>query len=135
MTDIKRFMILVGYAWDGITFLFPVPIALLAFVVGAFVYLHAKCRHAFSVRELALLIPFVTAPVLLAWGTMFADTPNQWPVHMLPAILILHLSITAVLIWRGRGHRLLAVSTGLLATWCAFWSWFIAGMSVTGNWV
>jgi hypothetical protein len=140
MDYVMGFLFLARQMWSALTWFTPVTIGLLVLLVAAVAYTHAWRRVPCRARELLVLVPFLTCIVLLAWGTFMKHEDSHtlaphWLSYMVAAILIFHIPISVVVIWKTKGYRLLASVSCLFAGWCALCAVFIAGMSVTGDWL
>lgn len=140
MKGIKEFFWLFMQMWYGPREEMLVAIGLIIIVAATCFYIHIIRRHSFNKIELLALIPFITMFLLLFWGTLFAHQDSQiaapqWPSYVILAIFACHIPVCGFVIWKAKGFRLLAVEISLLAGWCAFWAFFVAGMSVTGDWL
>lgn len=140
MEYVMGFQFLARQMWSALTWFMPVTTGLLVLFLAAIAHVHAWRRATWRARELLVLLPFVTWLLLLVWGTFMRHENSQtlaphWPSYVVGAVLLSHIPVSALVIWKTRGVRLVAGASSLLAGWCALCAAFIAGMSVTGDWL
>jgi hypothetical protein len=102
----------------------------------------ARRRHALSLR--AALVPLTTAlaPLfVLTLGVAYARDPpvtgvfHQGAENAVTATLAVQLLAAAFFLFRAKGLRLLVVAQQALLLWWFFSAAFIAGMSISGDWL
>jgi hypothetical protein len=90
---------------------------------------------------LLIFLPLVFALLTLVWGTIMqhpSDSPNLapgWPGHVLQALFIAQLAASIWVVWLMKGYRLFSIFAVMLELWFALGCAFVAGMSVTGDWL
>ena len=86
-------------------------------------------------RGLWALAPYAIVLAVLALGVARHDQgrgPGAWEVDALRALVLLHVPLAAVLLWRGKGMRVFLGTSSALAAWVTMAVGFMSFMSVTG---
>jgi hypothetical protein len=110
-------------------------IALITIAVGWRGLLRLSLR-SWCILASAYLVPFL----ILFWGALMryegikGDAPI-WRVYIVGALLLLFLFVSLLSICRFAGSRLVAVGILLPSAWLSLCAAFIAGMSLTNDWI
>ena len=118
-----------------------ITIALAVAVVISFGLNGPVRKGQFRIRQLFLLTPLLLTAAIIIWGVILHhDTSSQtlaprWPTYIIDSLLILHLPLAVVLVRQTRGHRWFASCVIALELWFSLCAAFVAGMSVTGDWL
>jgi hypothetical protein len=98
-------------------------------------------RSQFRRRHLVVLAPLAVTLLILVWGaameyptTSQALAPN-WPRYVVLALLIFQLLVGIWVVWAMKGYRWFSAFTVALEQWFGLACAFVAGMSVTGDWL
>jgi len=133
-------------AAGGLLWFWPVTVAIVAWVTVAAVLARRRLslvkRPALLWQLASLLIPIA----VLALGTWFACencSPSSlgqgrryyWAMRAADGLLVVEVVVAAWLVRAATGFRLLAASFQTLVAWCSIWAAFLAGMSVSGDWL
>jgi hypothetical protein len=128
---------MLGYFWQ-ITL--PLVIAVLAALIHQFYCMRSGFK--FVKRHLLLLSPLSFSILILIWGALMEhptgpDTPvaPDWPTYVIVAFLGLQMLLSVWLVWTMKTLRWLTLFGGALQMWFSFACSFVAGMSVTGDWL
>ena len=133
-------------AADGLRWAWPVTVVLTFLLLAAAVWSRRRISALFRAPALWQLVPLGVAPALLALGTWFACqncSPSSlgqghrymWAMRACDALLVAQLVGAALLVKAASPLRLLAASFQLLLLWCSYWAAFMAGMSMSGDWL
>jgi hypothetical protein len=90
-----------------------------------------------------IIVQFLFFPAALAvavigrvdWQQPHSSGPNHWALQAENAFAIGSLIVSGYWAWRMKGLRWFAVSLALLQLWLLAAANFIAGMSLTGDWL
>ncbi len=131
------FIVLVQGTWAFLTYLFPIPLVLVAVCVWA---LDVKPREGISRSRLFYLgcLPlFVTPVMLLVFGVVFNCGAGQQVIseYFIYGLLLCHIPLTALLVlkWGDAAFAILAFAA--LSFYVALCAAAVAGMAVTGDWL
>ena len=134
-------MWLSGQALAAVLYFWPVTLAL-AVVVGVVAFKTAKQRRLAVRCIVGSAAPAVIPILIIAWGTAFervdagrAFGDPGWHSHAVTALLAVVVPLVGIAVWKAAGCRWLAVAIGAFIGWCSMWAAFVAGMSVTGDWI
>ena len=120
--------------------------ALLAWAIAALVWVIVSQRKASLTRVPWQVLPVTAPAAILAVGVLYA-CENCGPSALglgvrhpgadwaLGIILLLQLGAAAGLVYASRGIRSLAIPVQVLLLWWSVWATFVAGMSVSGDWI
>jgi hypothetical protein len=116
-----------------------IPIALLVFAVAT-VIVEAQDRTLGGGLKWALAIAALAPTTLLLIGSVFAALPGQVARNTVAesalALVVLASILGLVVSFAdARNQRLPAVAVCCLGGWLTIWSWIVASMSVTGDWL
>jgi hypothetical protein len=115
-------------------------------MTAALIWVVATHREVSMSKLLLQCIP-VSAPVaILALGVIYAcegcgpsalgqGVRHHWAEWGVIAILLTQLVGAAWLIYAGRGVRPLAIALQAFLLWWSLWAAFVAGMSLSGDWI
>ena len=120
-------------AFSGIIYYWPITLLLLAFVVSSGLFAARKHSLNFGKIYLLLFIPFLSSPVLWILGAYFREQPQC--LKFIQATFIAFIATSVVLIALSKAARLFVTAVVLLLLWGGLMSAFVAGMSVTGDWL
>ena len=143
---LEYFLRLTRWAIEGLAWAWPVTLVLL---VGLFLTatlarrdIRVWARPQALWQLLPLFIPFVVL-VLGSWFACENCSPSSlgqghryvWAMRVADGLLALQLVVSAWLVWTASPVRLLAAVFQLLLFWCSLSAAFIAGMSISGDWL
>lgn len=133
---------LAGQAASGLLYAWPVSALVVLAVAYSFrsapVASRKKLVVVFLMSQLLLLVP---GAHLILGTVLEAPAPRQgaFSPESLTALNVLQVgqfALAAILVYlAGAGLRLRALSCALPSIWYSLWAWFVAGMSVTGDWL
>lgn len=124
------------YFWP-FTLALTIPFVVTLMLKSPFMGIENKvCRH-----HLSVFLPLAVTLLILVWGTVMkcpddsqSLAPN-WPSYVITALLIIQLIIGIWVIWFMKGYRLFSTFTVALELWFTLACAFVAGMSVTDDWL
>jgi hypothetical protein len=131
---------------DALLWAWPVTIVLLACMLGALIYSRRELRNLWQPRWLWQLGPVMVPFATLALGTWFACencSPSAlgdghrypWAMRTADALLVSQLLAAGWLVKAASPLRWFAASFQFFIAWCSFWAAFLAGMSMSGDWL
>jgi hypothetical protein len=92
-------------------------------------------------RHLLLLSPLAVTLLILCWGAAMQHPSTSqtlapsWPSHVVLALLVLQFLVSIWVVWAMKDYRWFSASTVALEQWFGLACAFVAGMSVTGDWL
>jgi len=95
----------------------------------------------FRRRHLLVLSPLAVTLLILGWGAVMQHPSSaqtlapSWPSYVVLALLILQLFVSIWVVWTMKGYRWFSAFTVALEQWFGLACAFVAGMSVTGDWL
>jgi hypothetical protein len=130
-------------AFSALCYFWPVTLALLIpFVIAlALKSPFVGPRSKFSRRHLLVFLPMTVTLLILVLGAVMehpGDSPNlapNWPGYVVQALFFAQMATSIWVVWQMKGYRLFSIFTVMLELWLALACTFIAGMSVTGDWL
>jgi hypothetical protein len=130
-------------AFNVLCYFWPVTLALIIpFVITlAFRSPFVGPGSKFSRRHLSVFLPMTATLLILFWGAVMkhpGDSPNlgpSWPGYIVQALFFVQLAASIWAVWLMKGYRLFSIFTVVLELWFALACAFIAGMSVTRDWL
>ena len=60
---------------------------------------------------------------------------HAWAGYTIDALLLVQLAATVLLIRAAKGARFVASALPAVNLWCTVWASFLAGMSISGDWL
>ena len=140
MTEIKLFFLLVLYTLEGVSYGWVVGLPLMFLTFLAIILKNPFNQQMSSSRRFLLLTPFLITFLILLIGTVFAHRNShteapKWPVYLLLGVASMHIPLGIYLVWKNKDYRWSIVAINLLQIYISICSLFIAGMSVTGDWL
>ena len=92
------------------------------------------------------LAPFVIPVAVLAVGSIYqceSCSPSSvgqgvrhaWAAHLIDALLLVQIGAAVWLVSKAKGWRLMSSAIQALSLWCTVWASFLAGMSISGDWL
>lgn len=133
-------------AADGLRFLWPITAALVGMLAVAVI--RARQRPSTRIRGgwSLQLAPLVVPIAILAVGAAYAceqcspsslgqGVRHVWPGYFVDALLFAHVIAVVWLIRLANGWRFVSSSLQAIGLWCTFWASFLAGMSISGDWL
>ena len=146
MSKWAYFLWLSRQAADGLFDMWPITLGLLCLLSVAVLRSRgtpsAAIRGGWWLQLAPLCVPILT----LAIGSFYAcencspsslgqGVRHVWAMHAVDALLLLQ-SIGAVgLIMLAAGRRFVSSVLQAIQLWCTFWASFLAGMSMSGDWL
>lgn len=124
-------------------YFWPVTLALVAgFVLTLAVRLPVVGSGAqFRRRHLLMLSPLAVTLLILVWGALMWHSPMaqslapSWPSYVVLALIVIQLLVSIGVVWAMKGYRWFSTFTVALELWFGLACAFVAGMSVTGDWL
>jgi hypothetical protein len=146
MRNWEYFAGLARMAAGGLAWAWPVTAVLVLLVVGVAVWSRRELNALFRLRALWQLLPLGVPVAVLALGTLYACgncSPSSlgqgqrhvWAMRAADALLVAQLLGATMLVKLGSPLRALAASLQLFLVWCSFWAGFMAGMSMSEDWL
>jgi hypothetical protein len=110
-------------------------VAVVCIAIGRRGLLRLSLR-SWSVIAVCYAVPFL----ILVWGTLMhyeeaTDAGPVWRTYIIGALLLCFVSLVLLSIWRFVGSRLVTFGLLLPPAWFSLCTAFIAGMSVTNDWI
>ncbi len=96
---------------------------------------------SFRRRHLVILSPLAVTLLILIWGSVMQHPSTSqslapsWPGYVVLALLIIQLIVGIWVVWAMKGYRWFSAFTVALEQWFGLACAFVAGMSVTGDWL
>lgn len=120
-------------AAGGLRYKFPVTLLLVSLTAFALV-LDLYCKRLRPNERLCyLLLPAAGIPITLLTGTLFEEQPL---LSFLPVVcLVLGIVLAAVAVVGLRPAWMTSIMVSLCFLWYSYWCCFVAGMSITGDWL
>lgn len=134
MERLRYLLWLADQAAGGLFYIWPVSVVLLALLVASLVYTFYK-RVRLSLKEVVLVLAPIMGPIaILASGVVLEESRVSY--SLVPAALFaLNGMLCLYSIWRSPEVRVVTMAASLVVMWYAFWCWFVAGMSISGDWL
>jgi hypothetical protein len=95
----------------------------------------------FRRRHLLVLTPLAVTLLILVWGAAMEHPSTSqtlapsWPSYVVLALLIVQVLVSIWVVWAMKGYRWFSAFTVALEQWFGLACAFVAGMSVTGDWL
>src|ERR1700678_479986 len=95
----------------------------------------------FQRRHFSVFSPFLETLLIIILGSVIAHSSNSqrearsWPSYRIDALLLIQLPVSIWVVWLMKGYRWFSVFTVGLEQWFCLACAFVAGMSVTGDWL
>jgi hypothetical protein len=145
MTTWSYFAWLFRQAADGLLYMWPVTAALVCpLAIGLFRYLQRSSRipGGWLLHVTPLLVPVA----ILVVGTVYAcencspsslgqGVHHVWAGYVIDTLLLVQLAAAVWLIKAAKGARFVASALQVMNLWWTFWASFLAGMSISGDWL
>jgi hypothetical protein len=134
---------LLGQAISALFYFWPISLILVAgFIVTLLVRSpFIGSGSTFHRRHLVVLSPLFVTLLIIILGTVMAHPSTSqsqapsWPSYLVDAFLLIQLLVSIWVVWLMKGYRWFSVFTVGLEQWFGLACAFIAGMSVTGDWL
>ncbi len=134
---------LAAQAMSALFYFWPITLALVAGFIITFAVRSPffGSGSKFYRHHLFVLLPLVVTLLILIFGAVMehpSTSQNQapsWPSYVVDALVIVQLFISIWVVWFMKGYRWFSVFTVALEQWFAIACAFVAGMSVTGDWL
>lgn len=146
MSKWADFVWLSRQAADGLLYMWPITAALCGMlfiaVLRSFGKPTARPRGGWWLQ----FAPLCVAIAMLAFGSVFAcencspsslgeGVRHVWAIHAVEGLLVAQLAGAVGLVMLAAGARLVSATLQAIWLWCSFWAYFLAGMSISGDWV
>lgn len=120
--------------------LFAGPISIPACIWLCYAYKNAVRHDQLQSRWLLSMAPLVVIPIaMISWGTFFANPRGRgfirWQLTVVHAAFVSTVAISALSIMLNSGRRSLVAAVAVLSIVFSFFCAFVAGQSVTGDWM
>jgi hypothetical protein len=131
---------LAKHSWNALCHFWPVTLALVAAVVVASVFNFPFLRSRFRRRHLLVFLPLGVSLLILVWGSLMRHTNQQspapdWVSRVIVGLLLAQLVSAVEVVCLLKGYRWFSTAAVLLEQWVGAAFAFVAGMSVTGDWL
>ncbi|MDD3295897.1 MAG: hypothetical protein PHU64_00880 [Candidatus Omnitrophica bacterium] len=110
-----------------------VNILLLAVSIFAIIWPFIKQKKKLVRKNIQLLYPFLILLAILALGVIF-EKNNKFSFAPV-LLLIIQIAYCSYLVYRMKGLRLFSAVISLWYIWLSFWVFFVAMLSITGEWL
>lgn len=134
MEQLGYLLWLADQAIGGLLYIWPVSVIFLAFLVASLVYTFCTGAWSSSKEVVLVLVPLLGPIAILTSGVVLKERGVSY--SLVPAALF---AVNGVLclysIWRSPTVRVVTVAASLFVIWYSFWCWFVAGMSIGGDWL
>ena len=141
MGRIQSIAWLAEQAFSVLLYFWPVTVVLVAGVVATLALKFPLLRSQFCSRYLLIFSPLAVTLLTLLWGALMhhpstSQTPApSWPSYVVLALLTVQILISIWVVWLMKGYRWFSAFTVMLEQWFGLACAFVAGMSVTGDWL
>jgi hypothetical protein len=141
MGFIQYFFWLAGQSLSALLYFWPITTVLCLGFCVAVIFNFPFLPFRFRSRYLLVFIPLGISLLILFWGTIMQHPSNSphsgvaWPSYVVNALLILQLLLSIVVVCMMKGYRWFSTSVVLLELWIGLACAFLAGMSITGDWL
>ena len=105
-------------------------------------FLNSPFRNSpFTKNHLLVFVPLIIPLLILLWAIIMHHPIHSqglapaWPTYVVFALLIIQLIVSIGIIYLMKGYRWFSIFAALLEFWFGLICGFIAGMSVTGDWL
>jgi hypothetical protein len=123
-------------AISALLYFWPVTLVLaVAFAIALALKSPFTISGSFRRRHLSVFLPLLVTLLILIWGTVMHDSQTSWPDYIVDALVITQFSVGIWVIWFMKGYRWFSVFAVALQQWLGLACAFVAGMSVTGDWL
>lgn len=141
MDIIKDFCWLFEQSVQGLLYCWQISLGLLTFFLIALLLNNPFCPKNYQKKYLLVCFGFIIPFLIIFIGTVMehdGESPVPapfWPQLLIIIIFILHLLFSGFVLYLFKGFRWFALSFCCIQTWFSFWTFFVASMSVTGDWL
>jgi len=141
MESVKYFFWLFESIWSSFCYAWPISVPVSLFIFVAIFINKPFRKDVFKTKYLLLLIPFLLPIFILVLGTVFVNETNdifqanKLAQYIVVLLFFLHLPLGIFLVYSFKGIRFFTISINLFQMWLSFLSWFVAGMSISGDWL
>jgi hypothetical protein len=139
MNSGRYFFWLIEQAFDGFLYAWPVSLAVTAIFIIALFFNNPFSKKNYRKSRLLVFAPFLITVAILFVGTIMrhegVNSPSIWPQYVVFALALLHLPLAAFLIYYFKNFRWFEVCANVFQMWCSWWVYFVALMSVSGDWL
>jgi hypothetical protein len=140
MNKVQYFIWLSTQTWYGLHMEWKTSLTLALIALVALIINNPFKPKSFTHRNLLLLTPFAITLILLFIGTMFVHNNHQieapkWPVYLLMGVASMHIPLGFYLIWNIKEFRWSTIALNIFQIDLSRWALFVAGMSVSGDWL
>ena len=128
-------------AFSALRYYWPVTVVLMAGVVTTLALKFPLLNSQFRSRHLLIFSPLAVTLLILLWGSVMEYSNSSqslapaWPSCVVLALLIVQALVSIWVVWAMKGYRWFSAFTVALEQWFALACAFVAGMSVTGDWL
>ena len=128
-------------AFSALLYYWPVTAALVAGVIATLALKLRLLRSELRARHLLIFLPLAVTLLILFWGAVMEHPSTSqslapsWPSYVVWALLVLQLLVSIWVVWAMRGYRWFSAFTVALEQWFGLACAFVAGMSITGDWL
>jgi drug/metabolite transporter (DMT)-like permease len=140
MNHIACFFWLAEESWSALRYYWPITLALVAAVVVTSIFNFPFARSRFHHRYLLVLLPLGVSLLILVWGSLMRNSGQHsvaptWPSHVILGLLVAQFLTGIGVVCALKGYRWFSAAVVLLEQWVGVAFAFVAGMSVTGDWL
>ncbi len=140
MSNAHRFFWLAQQAFGGLLYFWQITLVLVILAGIASSYNFPFTPSRFCKKHLLVFSPFLSSVLILLVGVFMAHRGSPQNAPKLPGTLLsifflLQFPVGAAVIYRLKDYRWFAASIFLLALWVCMMCSFMAGMSVSNDWI
>jgi hypothetical protein len=133
MDIIRGSLWLANQAFDALSHIWQVSVFLILTMAACVTYDSIRHKLTMDTKIWSLLLPLVGTAAILMSGAIFQLKPQYEMLTRFGFGISLALSAANIKINRSAWRT--AVAIDLFICWYSLWCSFVAGMSITGNWI
>ncbi|HEX7860755.1 MAG TPA: hypothetical protein VF773_10540 [Verrucomicrobiae bacterium] len=139
MELIRNYFWLAEQAFSVLTHYWGVTAILTVGFLAMVVIKVAKRDNDWRARQLIVFVPLAIAFSKLLWGALMRSPGTgsrpDWTFQVILILLAAQFLASVWVIWKMKGFRWIALFAVALQFWFGLGSAFVAGMSITGDWL
>ena len=146
MSTWSHFLWLFWQAADGLLYAWPITAALAGMLVIALIRARQQSSRTIRGGWSLQITPLVVPIAILALGAVYAcegcspvslgqGVRHARAGHAVDALLLVQVIAGLCFIRLASGRRFLSFALQAIGLWCSFWASFLAGMSISGDWI
>lgn len=127
-------------SWSALRYYWPITLALVVALVAVSTFNFPFSRSRFRRQHLLVFVPLGVSLLILIWGSVMRHSDQQslapvWPSRVVFGLLIAQLLAATGVVCAMKGYRWFSAAAVLFEQWVGAAFAFVAGMSVTGDWL